>query len=48
MSPGEMVFLEQIDHGDGTLTVRYRTSDPIVPGNALRLFGRVRVILVGP
>jgi hypothetical protein len=46
-SPGEIVFLEQVDHGDGTLTVRYRTSNPVASGDG-PLFARVRVVFMGP
>lgn len=46
-SPGELVFLEQIENGDGTLTVRYRSTDPLVEGGT-RFFARGRVDLVAP
>ncbi len=46
-SPGEIDFLEPIDHGDGTLTVRCRTSNPVAPGDRPP-FARVRVLFLGP
>jgi hypothetical protein len=45
-SPGEIVFLEQVDHRDGTLTVRCRTSNPVAPGDRPP-FARVRVLFLG-
>ena len=46
-SPGSMVFLEQIDNGDGTVTMRYRSTNPIGPDDP-RIFARVSVTLIGP
>jgi hypothetical protein len=41
-----MVLDEQIDHGDGTETRRYRTANPFALTGGL--FARVTVELIGP
>jgi hypothetical protein len=41
-----MILHEQIDHGDGTLSLRYRTVDSIEVAGP-RLFARMRVLLTG-
>ncbi|MGI9241158.1 MAG: CotH kinase family protein, partial [Verrucomicrobiales bacterium] len=39
--PGMVEFVSQSNHGDGTSTVRYRSTSPFLPGLAPRGFARI-------